>query len=414
MSILYIFGIKIIYFLIAIASIFNSKALFWIKGRKNLFSRLKKDIVKDEKIAWFHCASLGEFEQGRPVIESFKDKYPDFKILLTFYSPSGYEIRKSYSNADYIYYLPIDTPKNAKKFLEIVNHKVVFFIKYEFWYYFLKEINREDIPLYLVSGIFRKDQRFFKKYSAGTKRMLSYFTHFFVQNEESLNLLKSISFNNVSITGDTRFDRVHDIAQQAKNLELIEKFKTNKPTLIAGSTWKPDEDLLVKYYNEYSDKFKLILAPHEIHKENINRLLESFNQNLKVLKYSEANDTNVDGTDVLIIDSIGLLSSLYKYGDIAYIGGGFGKGIHNTLEAATFGLPIFFGPNYLKFQEAVDLIQQKSAFSINTYDDLNNLLSDLLHNANEIRQLGDKSATYVSQNCGATNKILDLIYVNKK
>lgn len=409
MSLIYTLGIRIIYILIAIASIFNSKARFWIKGRKNLFKRLKAEINNNEKLAWFHCASLGEFEQGRPVIEKFKSRFPHYKILLTFYSPSGYEIRKNYEKADYIYYLPIDTPGNAKQFLEITNPNIVFFIKYEFWYHFLKEINQRDIKLYLVSGIFRPEQRFFKKHARKYREMLHFFTHLFVQNQESKELLNSINFNNVTIAGDTRFDRVYEITQNAKKLNLLEKFKQDKLTLIAGSTWKPDEEIIVEYVNQTQYELKLIIAPHEIHKDNINRLQNAFKQELKVLKYSEANEENIANADVLIIDSIGLLSSLYNYGNVAYIGGGFGKGIHNTLEAATFGLPILFGPNYLKFQEAIELVRMGSAFSVSNYDQLKEKLNFLFYATENISKLGKLSADYVKQNYGATQKILSSI-----
>ncbi len=413
MPIFYILGMHILYVLIAVASIFNSKARFWIKGRKGLLKKIDKKINKNENIAWFHCASLGEFEQGRPVIEKFKEKYPEYKILLTFYSPSGFEIRKNYEKADYIYYLPIDTPRNAKVFVKTVNPKIVFFIKYEFWYYFLKEINKNQIPLYLVSGIFRKDQYFFKSYTRRPKKMLRFFTHFFVQNNLSKELMNSIGFNNVTISGDTRFDRVNEISKQTKSLELIEKFRSGALTLIAGSTWKPDEEILIKYLNETSFKVKFIIAPHEIHSENMRRIENSFKDEFNVLRYSAANENNIEQANILIIDSIGLLSSLYKYGDLAFIGGGFGKGIHNTLEAATFGLPILFGPNYLKFQEAIDLIEIKAAFSINSYNSLYEKLNNLLANS-KLNEIGKKASEYVKDKCGATDKILSVIQTHKR
>lgn len=409
MPLFYILGMHIIYVLIAIASLFNSKARYWIKGRKGLLQKLKRDINENENIAWFHCASLGEFEQGRPVIEKFKEQYPDYKILLTFYSPSGFEIRKDYNKADYIYYLPIDTPQNAKAFIKIVKPQIVFFIKYEFWYYFLKEINKHNIPLYLVSGIFRKDQHFFKKYAKRARKMLSFFTHFFVQNEQSKELLHSVGFENVTISGDTRFDRVYAISKQTKSLELIEKFRSGALTLIAGSTWRPDEEILIKYLNETSFKVKFIIAPHEIHSENMRRIENSFKDEFNVLRYSAANENNIEQANILIIDSIGLLSSLYKYGDLAYIGGGFGKGIHNTLEAATFGLPILFGPNYLKFKEAIDLINKKAAYSVENYEDLKDKLNFLIGDQSNLKELGVKASNYVSKNCGATETILKMI-----
>lgn len=412
MTLFYLTGIKIYYLLIAIASMFNPKARFWIRGRKGIFNKLEQELSSNEKIAWFHCASLGEFEQGRPLIEAFKEKYNDYKILLTFYSPSGYEIRKNYEGADYIYYLPLDTPQNAKQFLNIVNPKVVFFIKYEFWYFFIKEIGKREIPLFLVSGIFRKQQRFFKRYAIRSKKMLSYFKLFFVQNEDSAQLLKSIGLENVEVTGDTRFDRVYTIAKSSKNLPLIENFKGNNKLLIAGSTWKPDEDLLIKYINESKSDLKVIIAPHEIHLENITRIIKSINANLKSLKYSEANNENITDANVLIIDNIGLLSSLYKYGDIAYIGGGFGKGIHNILEAATFGMPLLFGPNYLKFKEAVDLKKQGGAISIRNYKEFEMSLSKILNNTEYLKICSKISSGYVEKNRGASKTIMENISKN--
>ena len=406
MTILYLVGIRIFHLLVIIVSPFNSKAKLWLKGRKRIFRSLKKGVKQDDKILWFHCASLGEFEQGRPVIELFKKEYPNHKILLTFYSPSGYEIRKNYEYADCVYYLPLDTPVNAKLFLDIVKPEAVFFVKYEFWYFFLREIGKRNIPLYLVSGIFRKNQRFFKSYGIKSKKMLRWFTHFFVQNEESKQLLNSINLKNVSVTGDTRFDRVYKIAQQSKYLPLIKKFAEKSPVIVAGSTWRPDEELIIEYFNYTKNPFKIIIAPHEIHKENILRIIDSIKSDKKVLRYSEAQEDNIENADILIIDSIGILSSVYKYGTIAYIGGGFGKGIHNILEAATFGLPIVFGPNYLKFKEAVDLIDLKGACSINNYDELYTTLNTFLSDQEKIKKLGEISSKYVEQNRGATSLIL--------
>ncbi|MCB2197081.1 MAG: 3-deoxy-D-manno-octulosonic acid transferase [Bacteroidetes bacterium] len=406
---LYLLGIRIFQILVLLASPFNSKAKLWLKGRKTIFKSLKQNVDSNEKIYWIHCASLGEFEQGRPLIEALKNAYPQYKILLTFYSPSGYEIRKNYEHADYVYYLPLDTPLNAKHFVEMVKPQAVFFVKYEFWYFFLREINKRNIPLYLVSGIFRKNQRFFKPNGIKSRKMLKWFTHFFVQNEESKELLQSINITNVSVAGDTRFDRVYDITQKAKSLPLIESFTKDEIVLIAGSSWKADEELLLKYFNESTHQFKLIIAPHEIHKENITRIEKTISDSKKILKFSEANKTNIHKADVLIIDSIGILSSVYKYGNIAYIGGGFGKGIHNILEAATFGLPILFGPNYLKFKEAIELIKLKGAFTIKNYDELKSKLDSFLSNQERIKESGKISSKYVEQNRGATAHILNAI-----
>jgi len=409
MSGLYLLGIKIFYILVYFASFFHRKAKLWIRGRKHLFKKIALQVTPESKIAWFHCASLGEFEQGRPLIEAFKEKHTDYKILITFYSPSGFEIRKNYQHADYIFYLPLDTPRNAKKFLTLVQPDIIFFIKYEFWYFFLKEIYHRKIPLYLVSGIFRKEQRFFKSIHHNSRKMLGYFTHFFVQNEQSKKLLDSIDIKNVTITGDTRFDRVLTIAQQAKKLPLIETFKEKSVIFVAGSTWKPDEEIIIGYYNQQPSPFKLIIAPHEVHSQNIERILKLFDSDRKVIKYSDATIENINKADVLIIDCIGLLSSLYKYGDLAYIGGGFGKGIHNILEAATFGMPVVFGPNYNKFQEAVELIQQGGAIPIHNYNDFEQTINQMLVNKKILHEKGNIASKYVKQKAGATQKILTSI-----
>ncbi len=406
MSFLYLLGIKLFHVLVRLASIFNAKAKLWIKGRKNIFDDLSNQIQPGDKIVWVHCASLGEFEQGRPIIEELKQSHPDFKILLTFFSPSGFEIRKNYEKADFVCYLPLDTPQNAKQFLDIVKPQLVFFIKYEFWYFFLREIWKRKIPLYLVSGIFRRNQRFFRKHAILSKKMLNCFTHFFVQNENSKQLLNSINIQNVSVTGDTRFDRVFTITQQSKDLPLIEKFAQNNTLLIAGSTWKPDEEILIKFFNQSNNQLKLIIAPHETHKENINRIIKLFPDQNIVKLYSEVIETELSNINVLIIDSIGILSSIYKYGQIAYIGGGFGKGIHNILEAATFGMPIIFGPEFKKFQEAIDLIDLGGAFSISKFEELQDTINSFIEDNEKIVRKGNISSDYVNKMKGATDKIL--------
>ncbi len=406
MTILYLIGIRLFQLLVILASPFNSKAKLWLRGRKKLFTSLKNNIKPDDKIFWIHCASLGEFEQGRTVVEKLKKEYPQHKILLTFFSPSGYEVRKNYENADFIYYMPLDTPLNAKHFLDIIKPRAIFFVKYEFWYFFLREIGNRKIPLYLVSGIFRKNQRFFKPRGIQSRKMLKWFTHFFVQNEESKKLLNSINLMNVTIAGDTRFDRVYEITNQSGELPLIEKFAKNELVMVAGSSWKPDEELILKYFKESGHSFKLIIAPHEIHKENITRIINAVPSGKNAVKYSEADKKDLAAADVLIIDCIGILSSVYKYGHIAYIGGGFGKGIHNILEAATFGLPIIFGPNYIKFKEAVELLKLNAAFSIHTFDELTLTLNSLFNDQQKIKEAGKISSNYVEQNRGATDLIL--------
>ncbi len=409
MLLLYRISLIFYHFIIIVLSPFNQKAKLWLNGRKNVFNTIESSVVNNKKLAWFHCASLGEFEQGRPLIEAYRQKFPDHSIMLTFFSPSGYEIRKNYDKADFVFYLPIDSPRNAKHFLDLTKPDIVFFVKYEFWHYYINEIGKRKIPLYLVSGIFRENQRFFKWYGGVFRKMLRNFNYFFLQNQVSQDLLKSIGINNLMITGDTRFDRVFTIAQQAKTLPLIEKFKNERQLLVLGSSWQPDEELVIKYFNETQPLFKLIIAPHEVSKENINRIVRNISQKKSVVKYSEANENNLENADVLIIDSIGLLSSLYKYGDIAYIGGGFGKGIHNILEAATFGLPVIFGPNYQSFKEAKELISLGGAISITNHKQLVTILDQFLSDIEIIKNKGSIASQYVSNNRGATEKIMEYI-----
>ncbi len=410
MQFIYNFSIRIYYFIIKISSLFNAKAKLFVDGRKNLFSNLGK-IDFDNKIAWFHCASLGEFEQGRPLIEKFKKEYPNYKILLSFFSPSGYEIRKNYENADYIIYLPIDTPKNAKRFVNIIKPDIVFFVKYEFWYNFIKEIKKNEIPLYIVSSIFRENQIFFKWYGKWYRKILFNISHFFVQDIESKKLLEKISIANVTIAGDTRFDRVYEIVKKAKELPIINNFKKNSLLFIAGSTWKPDEEIITSYINKKQDNVKYIIAPHEIDEINIKRIENNISNDITVIRYSKANEENIDSYKVLIIDNIGLLSSIYKYGDVAYIGGGFGKGIHNVLEAACYGIPIMFGPNYSKFKEAIELIKKNGAFSICSYNEFETNLNIFVNSNQKLSKAGEIAARYVISKKGVTAKILDSINI---
>ncbi len=389
--------------IIKIAAIFNNKAKLWVDGRKNIFIKIKKSIASDTKTAWFHASSLGEFEQGRPVIEAFKKKYPDYKILLTFFSPSGYEVQKDYSEADYIFYLPADTKRNAKKFIDIVNPDIVFFIKYEFWYHYLNQLNKKNIPVYIFSAIFRKNQLFFKWYGGWYRNMLKLFTKLYVQNIESQELLKSINITNTEVAGDTRFDRVYQLAKNAKEIDIIDKFTKNSTVIIAGSTWEKDEELLSQYLF-YNKNIKLILAPHEIHKSHIDKICLLFKTDF--VKFTEATDSNINNKRIMIIDTIGILSSLYRYGQIAYIGGGFGKGIHNTLEAATYGMPVVFGHNYKRFQEACDLINLSAGFSISNFEELKIKFDNLLNNEKILKSASESAENYVNKMRGGTNLIL--------
>jgi len=412
MKIFYNLTIRLYYFLIYTASFFNKKAKFWIEGRKDFWTKLEDAKIKDTQNIWFHVASLGEFEQGRTVIEAIKKLKPEYKIVLTFFSPSGYEIRKNYDKADYIFYLPLDTKYNAKKFIEIVKPKIVFFVKYEFWYHYLNQLFKSNIETYIFSSIFREKQIFFKPYGKWYRGILKFFKHIFVQNQNSIDLLKTININNTTLSGDTRFDRVFEISQNVKKYPIIEKFIENNLVLICGSTWLPDEEIIINFINNKSKNIKTIIAPHEINQNHVSKLCSLIKNNY--IKYSEANLENIVNHEVLIIDNIGMLSSLYQYGNIAYIGGGFGVGIHNTLEAATFGLPIVFGSNYHKFKEAKDLIFSNAAFSISNQNELNEILIKLIEKENLRIEAGKYAKNYIVENKGATQKILEKIeFFNK-
>lgn len=359
----YLYNISIWFYVVAVyfASLFNGKAKLWINGRKNIFKKIKEATKNQKNIVWFHCASLGEFEQGKPIIQAYKLKYPTHKILLTFFSPSSYEVRKNTSLADFVSYLPADTKSNVKKFISIVKPIKVVFIKYEFWFNYMAELKKQNIPFYSVSAIFRDGQMFFK-YKWWAKQLKNV-THFFVQDKNSVELLKSIGFKNTTISGDSRFDTVLANTQNPVKIPLIEMFCKSKPTIICGSTWPKDEIILVKYIKDHPEN-NYIIAPHEL--QNISDLKKQTN----ALRYSLADDKNIFTSNVLIIDSIGILSHIYSYGSIAYIGGGFGSGIHNILEAITFRLPAIFGPNYQKFNEATELIALGGAKSISNYTEL--------------------------------------------
>ncbi|NQU88372.1 MAG: 3-deoxy-D-manno-octulosonic acid transferase [Mariniphaga sp.] len=407
---LYNIGIYLYGLLVYLTFPFNRKAHLFVRGRKNWKKNLTQKIISGSKYIWFHCASLGEFEQGRPLIEKVKESYPDYKILLTFFSPSGFEIRKNYDGADIISYLPIDTPRNVKSFFDIVKPEKIFFVKYEYWYNYISEAKHRKIPLYVVSAIFRPGQLFFKSNLIGNwyRKTLQSIEHFFVQNEESDKLLSKIGLKNVTISGDTRFDRVASIASSAKTISFIERFKDAKPLVVIGSSWAPDEELLIRFINQ-SEGVKFVIAPHEVLDSNVARIKNSLKK--QVEQYSKIQKLDPKIYDVVIIDSIGMLSSIYQYGEIAYIGGGFGVGIHNILEAATFGLPIIFGPNYRKFKEANDLVELKGAFPVLNYEELEQILSNLLANSEKLRRLSDVTKNYVDQNQGATQIIINKVFI---
>ena len=410
----------VIYFVlwgIAIASLFNEKVRKMWCGEREAFKILKQKVDPNAKYIWFHAASLGEFEQGRPLMERIRKDYPQYKILLTFYSPSGYEVRKNYEGADIICYMPVDTRLNAIRFLRLVRPVMAFFIKYEFWSNFLHILKYRNIPTYSVSSIFREDQVFFKWYGRNYAGVLKCFTRFFVQNEESKRLLEGIGITAVDVVGDTRFDRVLQIKEAAKHLPICEAFRTGVASsqsadvphhdfkvFVAGSSWPPDENIFIPFFNEHKD-WRLLIAPHVIAEEHL-KLILSLIKDKKVVRYTQTTPEEAADADVLIIDCFGLLSSMYNYGDVAYIGGGFGVGIHNTLEAAVWNMPVIFGPNNKKFQEAQGLLKSGGGFEINTYEDFSGLMSSLMNDETFLKQAGDKAGAFVAHLAGATDKVL--------
>lgn len=401
---------------IAIYSHFNEKVKkMWI-GERAAFGVLQKQVEPNAKYIWFHAASLGEFEQGRPLIEKIKKEYPNYKILLTFFSPSGYEVRKNYEQADIVTYLPIDTVANAQRFLRIVRPVMAFFIKYEFWYNYLHILRHRNIPVYSVSSIFRPNQIFFRPYGRQYAAVLKCFSHFFVQNDLSKSLLAKIGINNVTVVGDTRFDRVLQIKDNSKKLPLVDKFIGNQDVklangvtnslhrvFVAGSSWLPDEEIFIKYFNEHND-WKLIIAPHIIADTHLRQILQLL-KGKKVVLYTEATETNVADADVLVINCFGLLSSIYHYGDVAYVGGGFGAGIHNVLEAAVWGLPVVFGPNNKRFAEAQGLLASGGGFEIDNYEKFALIMDRFCSDKDFLQNSGNTAGCFVKQLSGATNKV---------
>ncbi len=398
---------------IRVASVFNKKASLWIKGRKQYWAILEKTFASapfnhpGRKLAWFHCASLGEFEQGRPIIEAFKLQHPGYLILLTFYSPSGYEVRRAYNGADLVLYLPLDTPSNVRRFVETVRPDIVFYVKYEFWFNFLSYLQVKKIPTILVSAVFRPDQHFFKGYGEWPRKVLKGFTRIFVQNEDSLELLQFIGIENAEVCGDTRFDRVAAIAAKPLIVEIAVAFSESHRILVAGSTWSADEELIFNLIGHNTHKLRFIIAPHEINSAHIESLM--LRAGKKAVRFSKTTPEQVKAAEILIIDSVGLLSQLYQYGTLAYIGGGFGVGIHNILEASAFGLPVFFGPNYHKFNEARELVKLGGAFEVSNSGELLQKTDALLSDKQKLSQAVEISMDYVRTGCGATEIILQRV-----
>ncbi|WP_281636323.1 3-deoxy-D-manno-octulosonic acid transferase [Flavobacterium marginilacus] len=407
MHFLYNLATQLAQFLVKITVLFSPKMKLFVDGRKDVFLILKQKIASHDRTIWFHSASLGEYEQGLPVIEKIKEKHPDHKIIISFFSPSGYEVRKNNTIADATVYLPLDTPQNAKRFVELVHPDLVFFIKYEFWINYLDQLQKKQIPTYLISGIFREQQLFFKWYGGFYRKALNNFTYFFVQNENSKKLITQLGKTNVTISGDTRFDRVAAILDKDNTLEFIAQFKNNKTTIVIGSSWPKDESLLTDYINSCPHDVKFIIAPHNIKPEQIQQLQNSITK--KTVLFSEKENKELSQFEVFIIDTIGILTKIYSYGDIAYVGGGFGKGIHNLLEPATFGIPIVIGPNFSHFDEAVKLVENKGCASVKNFSELEIIFSTLIQNTETRHQKGKICAEFVQNNKGATDCILSQI-----
>ena len=398
-------------FFIELISPFHKKARLMRLGQWKTNGILREKIDRNAKYIWFHASSLGEFEQGRPLIEKIKAEHPEYKILLTFFSPSGYEVRKNYGGEDVVCYLPFDTPYRVKKFLDLSKPVMAIFIKYEFWDNYLSELKRRNIPVYIVSAIFRKEQLFFKWYGGMYRKVLSYFTHIFVQDDASRELLSKYGVTNVSVFGDTRFDRVQDVYKNTKQIPMVELFvnnnrSDNQLTMVAGSSWQQDEEVYLNYFNEHPE-LKLIIAPHEIHKDHLMHIESMLKR--PSIRLSEATEKDIKGKSCLIVDSFGLLSSIYRYGDLAYIGGGFGAGIHNVLEAAVYGIPVIFGPKYQKFKEARDLLQVGGAFSITDEKTFESKMEELSTYRDLLEAAGAAAGDFVKSNIGATNRIISSI-----
>ncbi len=400
---------------VAIASVFNKKVRQMWRGERQAIRLLKEKIDPEAQYVWFHAASLGEFEQGRPLMERLRAEHPEYKILLTFFSPSGYEVRKNYQGADIICYLPLDTIRNARRFLRTVRPVMAFFIKYEFWYNYLHILRHRKVPVYSVSSIFRPDQVFFKWYGRQYGEVLRCFTHFFVQNERSRYLLSTIGIDNVTVVGDTRFDRVLQIRDAAKRLPIVEAFRKGgarseehgadsaMPVFVAGSSWQPDEDIFIKYFNHHRD-WKLIIAPHVVGDDHLHQILSKLDR--KTVRYTQTTPEEAAGADCLIIDCYGLLSSVYQYGDVAYVGGGFGVGIHNVLEAAVWGMPVIFGPNNKKFQEARELIIAEGGFEIKDLQSFRTQMRRFITDADYLSKTGQNAGRFVASRVGATDVIM--------
>ncbi|MHC0445996.1 3-deoxy-D-manno-octulosonic acid transferase [Flavobacterium sp. 3-218] len=408
MLFLYNLAIHIAGFFLRIIALFSPKIKLFVEGRKNVFDTLQEKIQPEDKTIWFHSASLGEYEQGLPVIEKIKEKYPAHKIVVTFFSPSGYEVRKNNTVADATVYLPLDSKSNAEKFIKIVHPEKAFFIKYEFWLNYLKELENHKTPTYLISGIFRDNQMFFKWYGGFYRKALNAFTYFFVQNEKSKQKIESLGFKNVIVSGDTRFDRVNAILERDNRLDYIENFKNNQPTIVIGSSWPKDEVLIAEYINQAPENVKFIIAPHNIKPDQISDLQSKITK--PTILFSEKENKDLSVYNIFIIDIVGILTKIYSYGTIAYVGGGFGNpGIHNILEPATFGIPIVIGPNYSNFAEAIALVEIGGCTPITTSKELKEIFDRLLNDPSFLKEKSEICRSFIQDNKGATDTIIKLI-----
>lgn len=404
----YNLGLILYAWAVRLAALRHKKARLWIDGRRDLFRRMRETIDPEARIIWIHVASLGEFEQGRPIIENLRRTHPEYKILLTFFSPSGYEIRKGYKGADYLFYLPLDTSRNARRFLDIAHPEIAIFVKYEYWLNLLRELRRRKVRTYIVSAIFRRNSIFFRPYGGWWRQALETFDVLFVQNEESKELLATLGFDNVLVAGDTRFDRVAEITRTAKRIDIIDRFKGDSRLFVAGSTWGPDEELLIRLIND-NPEVKFIIAPHEMDEGRIARIIGEVRGG--TLRYTQCTSrTGYGSRQVLILDTVGILASVYSYATWSYIGGGFGVGIHNTLEAATFGLPVAFGPNYEKFKEARDLVTLGAARSVSDYAQLREWFTPLRDNEVFLQKTSRIAKDYTTRHQGATSIIIKTIF----
>ncbi len=404
---MYSLGIYIYILCVKIVSLFNSKARLLLDGHAETFGILARALHTNDRYVWFHASSLGEFEQGRPLMERIRQRHPEYKILLTFFSPSGYEVRKNYEGADIVCYMPFDTPRNAKKFIRMVRPEKAFFIKYEFWKNFIDELHRTGCEVYSVSSIFRKNQIFFRSYGKQYAKVLHNFTRIFVQNDDSRRLLENVGITAVSVAGDTRFDRVTDIRNAAKDVEAAKQFAADAPNvLVAGSSWEPDEDIIIPYFNDHKE-MKLILAPHVVNEAHIRRIMSALKR--PAIRITQSEGKNLQEFDCMIVDTYGMLSSIYRYGNIAYVGGGFGVGIHNVPEAAVYGVPVIIGPNHQKFREAEMLLHLGGCFEITSYDTFAMTMKLLTGNEESRQKAGNAAGNYIMSNAGAADKIFNSI-----